>query len=103
MTRKAVITTGSKQYVVSEGDKLNVELIKGAEKNIIFEPLLVVDGEKVSVGAPTVKGVKVSASVVEQDVKSDKVTSIRFKAKKRVHKTRGHRQRFTNIKISSIK
>jgi large subunit ribosomal protein L21 len=63
---------------------------------------LVIDGDTVSVGAPTVSGVKVSADIVEQSVKDDKVVAIRYKAKKRVRKVRGHRQRHTVIKITKI-
>lgn len=99
--KKAVITTGGKQYIVAEGDTIQVELLS-EEKTVTFEPLLVVDGESVQVGTPTVSGGKVTASVDEQDIKTDKVVSIRYKAKKRVHKTRGHRQRKTVITISKI-
>ncbi len=100
--KKAVIATGGKQYLVSEGETLDVELIKGADKTASFESLLVIDGEKVGVGQPFVSGAKVSAEVLEAEVKADKVTAIRYKAKKRVHKTHGHRQRLTRIKITKI-
>lgn len=100
--KKAVIATGGKQYVVTEGETLQVELLKSADKSVNFEPLLVIDGEKVSVGAPVVTGAKVSAEIVEADVQADKVTAIRYKAKKRVHKVHGHRQHQTTIKITQI-
>ncbi len=99
--KKAVITTGGKQYIVAEGDTLQVELLS-ENKTVTFEPLLVIDGDKTLVGTPVVTGAKVTAKVDEQDVKTDKVVSIRYKAKKRVHKTRGHRQRKTTITISKI-
>lgn len=99
--KKAVIATGGKQYVVSEGDVLDVELLS-EDKTVSFEPLLVIDGEDVKVGTPVVKGAKVTASVEATDYKTDKVVAIRYKAKKRVHKVRGHRQRKTTIKISKI-
>ena len=102
--KKAVITTGGKQYLVSEGETLNVELLKqDAKSKITFEPLLVVDGDKTTVGTPVVAGITVTATVVEEDVQQDKVTSIRYKPKKRVHTVRGHRQRNTVIKVDSIK
>lgn len=100
--KQAVITTGGKQYVVSEGDTLNVELLKETGKTVNFEALLVIDGDKVSVGTPVVSGVTVKADIVEADVQEDKVTSIRYKAKKRVHTVRGHRQHKTVLKIKSI-
>jgi large subunit ribosomal protein L21 len=98
---KAVIATGGKQYIVTEGETLNVELLGTDEKQVTFEPLLVIDGDNVSVGAPAVSGIKVTADVLDE-VRNDKVTSIRYKAKKRVHKLHGHRQRMTAIKISKI-
>jgi len=99
--KKAVIATGGKQYLVSEGETLEVELLEPA-KNAEFEALLVIDGEKTDVGTPLVKGVKVTADVVEQSVKQPKVTAIRYKAKKHVKKVRGHRQQLTRIKITKI-
>jgi large subunit ribosomal protein L21 len=100
--KKAVITTGGKQYLVAEGETLDIELIKGDDKSVSFEPLLVIDGENISVGAPTVDKAAVKADIVAVDVMADKVTSIRYKAKKRVHKVRGHRQHHTTIKITKI-
>jgi large subunit ribosomal protein L21 len=97
---KAVIATGGKQYIVSEGDTLNVELIAGDDKKVTFEPLMVIDGATSKVGK-AVGSVKVTADVVEE-TKADKVVSIRYKAKKRVHKLHGHRQRLTTIKIAKI-
>lgn len=101
--KKAVIKTGGKQYFVHEGETVDVELIKFDKKTISFEPLLTVDEKKVSVGKPSVSGASVTASIVAPDTKQDKVTSIRYKAKKRVRKVRGHRQRLTSLKINSIK
>lgn len=99
--KKAVIQSGNKQYLVTEGMKLDVFHIED-EKSISFEPLMVIDGEKISVGTPTVTGSKVTAEVTDTLVKGDKVTAIRYKAKKRVKKVRGHRQQFTTIKITKI-
>lgn len=117
MGKKAVITTGGKQYLVQEGESLSVELIKpgtagtGGDKTdkggktgktVNFEPLLVIDGDSVAVGAPTVAKAIVTAEVIEADVQADKVTSIRYKAKKRVHTVKGHRQHQTVLKITKI-
>lgn len=102
MAKKAIIQTGGKQYVVAEGDTVKVELLKDAGKSVTFEPLLVIDGDTVTVGAPSVAKASVSADVVEADVQADKVTSIRYKAKKRVHTVRGHRQHQTALKITKI-
>ncbi len=99
--KKAVITTGSKQYLVSEGDVLSVEKLT-EDKKVDFTPLLVIDGEKISIGKPSVDGAKVSAEVLEADKLSEKTVSIRYKAKKRVNTKRGHRQHLTTIKITKI-
>ncbi len=100
--KKAVIVTGGKQYLVTEGETLEVELLKTEGKTADFVPLLVIDGEKTTVGTPEVKGAKVSVEIIDNDVQADKVTAIRYKAKKRVHKVRGHRQRHTVIKVKKI-
>ena len=100
--KKAVITTGSKQYLVTEGDTVEVELLKSSEKTVSFVPLLVIDGEKTTIGSPEVSGAKVTAEIIASDVQADKVTSIRYKEKKRVHTVRGHRQHHTQLKITKI-
>ncbi len=100
-SKKAVIQSGGKQYLVSEGQSLEIELLEDTN-NPSFEALLVVDGDDTKVGTPVVEGVKVTAEITEQVVKADKVVAIRYKAKKRVHKTKGHRQRHTQIKITKI-
>jgi large subunit ribosomal protein L21 len=100
--KSAVIATGGKQYLVHEGDAIAVELLKTEDKQVTFEVLLLVEGTDVKIGKPFVAGVKVTADVVDADKQADKVTSIRFKAKKRVKKIRGHRQHQTHIKIVTI-
>ncbi len=100
--KKAVIATGGKQYLVAEGDEISVELLKTDKKTAEFDALLVIDGKSVQVGTPLVKSAKVTATIVSADEQQDKVTSIRYKAKKRVHTVRGHRQRLATIKITKI-
>ena len=102
VAKKAVISTGGHQYLVSEGDELEVELLDPAQQSTAFEALLVINGDNVSVGTPTVAGAKVTAEILDQSVKGEKVVAIRYKAKKRVRKVRGHRQRHTRIKIKKI-
>ncbi|MBI2592062.1 50S ribosomal protein L21 [Candidatus Saccharibacteria bacterium] len=99
--KKAVISTGGHQYLISEGEELEVEKL-ASDKRAEFDALLVIDGEKISVGTPVVDGVKVSADVLEAEVKSDKVMAIRYKAKKRVNKRKGHRQKLTRVRITQI-
>ena len=101
--KKAVIAAGGKQYLVSEGETLEVELLKTDQKIVTFDSLLVINNEKIDIGKPVLENTKVSAEVVEPEVKAEKVIAIRYKSKKRVHKIRGHRQRHSRIKIISIK
>ena len=98
--KKAIIATGGHQYIVHEGLTLEVESLH-ADKNVTFDALLVIDGDKTTVGAPTVAGVTVSADVIAE-TRGDKVLAIRYKAKKRVRKVHGHRQDYTQIKITKI-
>ena len=100
--KKAVFSTGGHQYLVTEGEAIDVELLKADKKSIDFEALLVIDGDNVKVGAPTVAKAVVTVEVVADDVQADKVTSIRYKAKKRVHTVRGHRQHHTTVKVTKI-
>jgi large subunit ribosomal protein L21 len=102
--KKAVITTGSKQYLVSEGDSIEIELLNHDEKDVKveFTPLLIIDEKTTLVGKPDLKDVKVLAEITNHNQKADKVTAIRYKAKKRVHKVHGHRQQQTVIKILKI-
>ena len=101
--KKAVIAAGGKQYLVSEGETLEVELLKTDQKIVTFESLLVIDNEKIDIGRPVLENTKVRAEGIEPEVKAEKVIAIRYKSKKRVHKIRGHRQRHSRIKITSIK
>ncbi len=97
---KAIIQTGGKQYVVLKGDVIDVELL-GDKKTFEFDALLVSDDKGTKVGKPTVEGAKVKAKLLEE-VRDPKVTSIRYKAKKRVHKKRGHKQKKSRIEITSV-
>ncbi|MCX6728809.1 MAG: 50S ribosomal protein L21 [Candidatus Saccharibacteria bacterium] len=100
---KAVVKIGGKQFIVSEKETVLVDLLPEGTKQLELDALLVIDGDKTVVGKPTVKGVKVSAKVVEDLVKGEKIRVIRYKAKKRVHKENGHRQKYSKLEIVSIK
>ncbi|MGE5312484.1 MAG: 50S ribosomal protein L21 [Acidobacteriota bacterium] len=99
---KAVIKVGGKQYIVAEKETLLVDRLPDGTKELELDALLTIDGDKTTVGAPVVKGVKVKATVLEPEVKGDKVRVIRYKSKKRVHTENGHRQQYSRIEIKSI-
>ena len=98
----AVIATGGKQYKVSEGDIIRVEKL-GVEAGsaYTFDKVLLVSGDEVKVGAPTVAGATVEADVID-DVKGKKVIVYKYKRKSGYHKKNGHRQQYTAVKITKI-
>lgn len=100
---KAVIKVGGKQYIVTEKETLLVDRLQDGTKELTLDALLTIDGDKAVIGTPLVKGVKVSAKVVDPEVKGEKIRVIRYKAKKRVHKETGHRQKYSKLEIVSIK
>lgn len=99
----AVIKTGGKQYRVSVGDKLDVELLDGAAGDTITfgEVLAAGEGEGLRFGAPFLSGVSVAAKVVAQ-FKGEKVTAFKFRRRKGYHRKKGHRQNLTKVEITSI-
>lgn len=101
--KKAVIKLGGKQYIVTEKERLLVDRLPDGTKSLSLDALLLIDGENIAVGKPDVKDVKITAKVITPEVKGDKVKSIRYKSKKRVHKVNGHRQQYSEIQIDSIK
>lgn len=100
----AVLETGSKQYRVSAGDKLEIERLPvEAGKSFTFDRVLLVSNDgKVTVGAPTVTGATVVADVVEH-IRGEKKLTFKMKRRKGYHKSIGHRQELTVVKINEIK
>ncbi len=99
----AVIESGSKQYRVTAGQEIDVELLEVKVDSTLKldKVLLVSDGTTIEVGTPFVKGATVSAKVVG-NVKDAKVTTFKYKNKVNYHRTVGHRQNYTRLKIEKI-
>ena len=98
----AIIATGGKQYKVSEGDVIRVEKLGAeADTKFTFDQVLLVSGDDVKVGNPTVEGASVEATVVG-DGKAKKVIVYKYKRKTGYHKKNGHRQQYTEVKIDKI-
>ncbi|CAM3719313.1 50S ribosomal protein L21 [Vibrio sp.] len=99
----AVFQSGGKQHRVSEGQTLRLEKLDvetGA--TVEFDKvLLVANGEDIKVGAPLVEGGKVTAEVVQHG-RGDKVKIVKFRRRKHSRKQQGHRQWFTEVKITGI-
>lgn len=100
----AVIKSGGKQHRVVEGETLKLEKIEVATGETINfdEVLMVADGDDIKIGEPTVAGAKVTAEVVSHG-RGEKVTIIKFRRRKHHMKRQGHRQWYTEVKITGIK
>lgn len=106
----AVIKTGGKQYVVAPGDLVTIEKLGARSKTqdlkkgdaVTFEEVLLTDdGKATTIGAPLVKGAAVKATVHSVG-RAKKVEVVKYKAKSRYLKRRGHRQPYVKVKIDSI-
>jgi len=99
----AVIVSGGKQHRVEEGEVLRLEKIEVATgESLDFDQVLMVaNGDDVKIGTPVVEGAKVTAEVVSHG-RDDKVTIIKFRRRKHHMKRQGHRQWYTEVKITGI-
>lgn len=99
----AVISSGGKQYKVSQGEVLRVEKIPGEIGNpVTFDRVLLFsDGENISIGQPVLDNVAVRGHIVEQG-KAKKILVFKYKRRKGYRRKQGHRQTYTAVKIESI-
>lgn len=99
----AVIAAGGKQHRVEEGEVLRLEKIEVATgESVDFDQVLLVsDGTDVKIGAPVVEGAKVTAEILSHG-RADKVRIIKFRRRKHSMKRQGHRQWYTEVKITGI-
>jgi large subunit ribosomal protein L21 len=99
----AVIATGGKQYKVTEGQVIKFESIEAdAGHEIEFDQILMLaDGENITVGAPFLKNVKVKGEIIDHG-RHDKIHIIKFRRRKHHMKRMGHRQNYTQVKITGI-
>ena len=98
----AIIKTGGKHYCVEEGKVITIEKLDveaGAE--VAFDEVLLVSGDSVKIGQPTVAGAKVTGKVLEQG-KGAKIRIFKYKAKSNYRRRQGHRQPFTKVQIEKI-
>ena len=98
----AIIKTGGKQYRVSEGQTLRVEKLNAEDSKVNFDQVLLVGGtDGLKVGAPVVEGASVEAEVLREG-RAKKIIVFKKKRRKGYHKKQGHRQAFTEVKITQI-
>jgi large subunit ribosomal protein L21 len=100
----AVIEFGGKQYLVTEGQRFTTEKTgKKPGSSVVFDKvMLTIDGTKVSIGQPYVKGATVTAAL-EREYRDEKVTVLKYKPKVRYRKKYGHRQTVSDLKVTAIK
>ena len=100
----AVIESGGKQHRVMEGEILQLEMLKAsAGDEVTFDQILMIgEGESVKIGTPYVEGGQVTAEVLRQG-RGSKIKIVKFNRRKHFQKTQGHRQSFTEVKITGIK
>lgn len=100
----AVIQTGGKQYRVEEGDRLRVEKLDSAPgDNVTFDQVLMVaDGDDIKIGQPVLDGASVTGEVVEHG-RGQKLKIVKFRRRKHSRRTHGHRQWFSEVKITGVK
>jgi len=99
----AIIRTGGKQYRAEPGKTIRIPSLEGDEgSEITFEDVLLgADGDKITSGAPTLSGAKVTGSIVRHG-KGDKIVVFKMKRRKNYAKKQGHRQKFTEVRITDI-
>ena len=99
----AIIKTGGKQYRVAQGETLRVEKldVEGENNTVKFDHVLLVGGDEVKVGTPMVEGASVDAEIVRQG-RAKKIIVFKKKRRKGYHKKQGHRQAFTEVRITGI-
>ena len=98
----AVVKTGGKQLRVSPGDVVHVELLPGSPgEQISLDEVLLVAGDEIVIGKPRVDGARVLATI-QSETKGKKVRIFKMKRRKRYRLSRGHRQRYTELRIDSI-
>ena len=99
----AIITSGGKQYKVTEGQSIDVEKLNNAiGDKVNFDVMLLSDDNTIKTGTPILKDVVCEAEVIAHG-KDSKIVVFKYKAKKNERKKQGHRQPFTRVKILSIK
>src|SRR5207302_7882956 len=98
----AVIRTGGKQYRVAAEDVIKIDKVSGDPGEIVqFGEVLLVGGDQVTLGAPTVAGASVSAEVLQQG-RGPKIIAFKKRRRKNSRRKRGHRQEFTRVRITEI-
>lgn len=103
MTTYAIVNTGGKQYRVQPGDTIRVESLSGDQGDLVEldDVRMVSDEGEVTLGSPTIAGAKVTAEILGRG-KAKKIIIFKYKAKTRYRRKNGHRQQYTELRITDI-
>jgi len=99
----AIIQTGGKQYRVEKGDIIDVELLgETPEKSVEFKEIIILnDGKETKVGLPSIEKCTVKGEILAETL-GPKVIAYKYKRRKNYHRKRGHRQKYSRVKITDI-
>jgi len=101
----AIIEDSGKQFKVSQGDLLRVDLVGSGRKDVTVEfdrVLFLADGDNITVGTPTIAGAKVIGKIEKHEVPGEKIRVLKYKRRKGYRLTKGHRQKYTEVRITEI-
>lgn len=96
----AILRIKGNQYKVSEGKEILVSHL--SQKEVAYEVLLLADGEKVAIGKPSIKNVKVVLKIVSPEEKGEKIRVLKYKAKSRYRRRIGFRPKYTRLLVEKI-
>ena len=99
----AIIESGAKQYKISSGDEIDIELVESKDTHVFDRVLLISDGDEVTIGTPYIIGATVDSVITDPRFKDTKVVIFKYKNKTNYRKKTGHRQKYTRVKIGEIK
>jgi large subunit ribosomal protein L21 len=98
----AVIRAGARQYRVATGDVIQIDKLTGEPgASVVFDQVLALGAETLTLGEPLVKNAKVTGTIVSQDL-GEKLIVFKFKRRKKYRRKNGHRQKYTSVQITSI-
>ncbi|MBX3351340.1 MAG: 50S ribosomal protein L21 [Phycisphaeraceae bacterium] len=105
MTTYAIIEDSGSQLMVREGDIIEVDLRDLADnaKTVTFDRVLMLGGDKATLGMPYISGASVTADIVTREFKGEKIDIVKYKKRKNSKRKTGHRQRYMRVKVASIK
>ena len=99
----AIVEIAGKQYKITEGATIDVDLLHTEDKDLNFDRvLLLVSDNDIKVGSPTVENVQITAEILDREIKGDKIVVFKWKRRKNYRRKRGHKQKYSRLAIKKI-